>query len=163
MSKQCEKCKAVFPLKIVVDGKKRNLKNRKFCFTCSPFGKHNTRVNPLSNDSEREFVAKEKARLGTQDRRRKVKWRLVEYKGGKCIRCGYKKKVAAAFSFHHRNPAIKKFALSRAMFGKAWHELKDEVDKCDLLCVRCHAEVHEELDEVTYKKRKENLKKLDAG
>jgi hypothetical protein len=162
MGKQCKKCKVIFPFKLVVDGKRRNLKNRKFCLDCSPFGKHNTRCKPLP-DVEREFVVKEKARLKTQDRRCKIKWRLVGYKGGKCIRCGYKKKVAAAFSFHHRDPSTKQFALSRAFFGKAWNELKAEVDKCDLLCVRCHAEVHEEIDKIAYRERKEKIKRIEAG
>ena len=38
----CQKCQAKFPIWLKVDGKKRNLKNRKFCLNCSPFGLHNT-------------------------------------------------------------------------------------------------------------------------
>jgi hypothetical protein len=30
---------------VLVDGKTRNLQNRKFCLDCSPFGKHNTRAS----------------------------------------------------------------------------------------------------------------------
>ena len=40
--KNCAICKKEFPSWIKIDGKYRNLKNRKYCFECSPFGKHNT-------------------------------------------------------------------------------------------------------------------------
>ena len=41
--KNCAKCNInTIPNWIVIDGKNRNLKNRKYCFECSPFGKHNT-------------------------------------------------------------------------------------------------------------------------
>jgi len=40
--KNCAICSNKFPSWIKIDGKYRNLKNRKYCFECSPFGKHNT-------------------------------------------------------------------------------------------------------------------------
>jgi hypothetical protein len=43
MPKICKKCNNEFPFHVVVEGKKRNLKTRKFCLDCSPFGKRNTK------------------------------------------------------------------------------------------------------------------------
>lgn len=40
---QCEKCGGYFPFLVEINGKKRNLKNRKYCLVCSPFGLHNTK------------------------------------------------------------------------------------------------------------------------
>jgi hypothetical protein len=77
--------------------------------------------------------------------RKKLKRRLVAYKGGKCRRCGYNKDVPGAYAFHHLDPKTKKFGLSSANFGRGWNNLVKEADKCELYCVRCHAEVHHEL------------------
>ena len=73
--------------------------------------------------------------------RRRTKEALVEYKGGKCVRCGYSKCIDA-LEFHHRDPSKKDFSVS----GKTWslERLKKEVDKCDLVCSNCHREIHAE-------------------
>lgn len=39
----CLKCDKNFPFRLMIDGKFRYLKNRKYCIDCSPFGKHNTK------------------------------------------------------------------------------------------------------------------------
>ena len=74
--------------------------------------------------------------------RRRKKIELVEYKGGECERCGYKKCIDA-LEFHHKNPDEKDFTIS----GKSWsfERLKKEVDKCILVCSNCHKEIHFEL------------------
>lgn len=65
---------------------------------------------------------------------------LIDYKGGKCIACGYYKSINS-LSFHHLDPSKKDFEIS----GKhclSLDKLKREVDKCVLLCLNCHSEVH---------------------
>ena len=73
--------------------------------------------------------------------RRRAKIELVQYKGGKCERCGYDKCIDA-LEFHHLNPDDKDFTVS----GKSWsiEKLKNEVDKCILVCSNCHKEIHVE-------------------
>jgi galactitol-specific phosphotransferase system IIB component len=73
------------------------------------------------------------------DFRRRVKQELVDYKGGECEICGYSRCIKA-LEFHHRDPAKKDFSIS----GKSWgfEKLKDEVDKCVLVCSNCHRELH---------------------
>ena len=67
---------------------------------------------------------------------------LVEYKGGKCQKCGYCKNIAA-LTFHHSNPDIKEFGLDmRRMCNSSLEALKKEADKCELLCHNCHMEEH---------------------
>lgn len=76
--------------------------------------------------------------------RTRFKWRLVEYKGGKCEKCGYCKKIPAAYDFHHVGK--KDFGIGSRKWD--FERAKIEVDKCMLLCRNCHAEVHYgELDE----------------
>lgn len=69
----------------------------------------------------------------------KAKRLLVEYKGGECEKCGYKKCIDA-LEFHHKDPNEKDFTIS----GKSWsfERLKKEADKCILVCSNCHKEIH---------------------
>lgn len=73
---------------------------------------------------------------------RKTKLKAIEYKGGKCIVCGYNKSIRA-LQFHHLDPTQKDFGISGTT--KSFEKLKPELDKCVLLCANCHGEVHEGL------------------
>lgn len=75
--------------------------------------------------------------------KRNVKLQLIEYKGGKCEKCSYNKKCASAYDFHHKDPTQKDFSLGQR--SCCFETAKKEVDKCMLLCCRCHAEIHDEL------------------
>jgi len=73
-------------------------------------------------------------------RRKKVKEKAVECLGGKCVKCGYDKCIEA-LEFHHPDVTIKDFAISnKNVIG--WNKIKDELDKCVLLCANCHREEH---------------------
>lgn len=71
--------------------------------------------------------------------RTKTKLQAIKYKGGKCIICGYDE-CPQALDFHHVNPNEKDYVLSGGT--KSLEHLKPELDKCVLLCCRCHREVH---------------------
>lgn len=75
----------------------------------------------------------------------KTKLKAVEYKGGKCIVCGYNKSIRA-LQFHHLDPSQKDFGISGST--KSFEKLKPELDKCVLLCSNCHAEVHDNLIDI---------------
>ncbi len=72
-----------------------------------------------------------------------MKQRCVDYKGGVCQICGYDKYIEA-FDFHHRDRETKEFEISAKLRGTTFEKLKSELDKCDLLCCRCHREVEAE-------------------
>lgn len=73
-------------------------------------------------------------------RRKELKRLAVEYKGGKCQRCGYNKCISALV-FHHRDG--KDFGIGKDGHTRSWERIQKELDKCDLLCANCHAETHE--------------------
>lgn len=77
--------------------------------------------------------------IRTRERFQKAKEKAVEYKGGACKLCGYKRCIAS-LDFHHRDPSTKKFGISQSK-GRSWDKIKEELDKCDLLCANCHREV----------------------
>jgi len=88
--------------------------------------------------------------------RRRVKKELVAYKGGKCERCGFDKSLSVAFDFHHQDPSQKEFRVSGST--RSIKTLKEEIDKCQLLCKICHAAEHADDKSMG---RKEHLKSLD--
>jgi len=76
-----------------------------------------------------------------QRRRDKIKSMSVEYLGGKCCKCGYKKCVAA-LDFHHLIGSDKDFGISDRGYTRSWERVKAELDKCILVCANCHREIH---------------------
>ena len=76
-----------------------------------------------------------------QRRRRKIKEMAIEYKGGKCEICGYNK-CFDALEFHHINPSEKDFGIGEKGYTRSFEVIKKELDKCMLLCCRCHRELH---------------------
>lgn len=147
----CLKCRSKFPKSIVIDGRRRNLQNRKYCFVCSPFGRHNTRnlvaperraICPVCGKDYRlgaGRTAKNCPSCYVTRARQNRKKRAVEYLGGSCQICGYNRCVQALV-FHHVNGDSKEFNIS--FYSRAWEAIQRELDKCALLCANCHSEVH---------------------
>ena len=79
-----------------------------------------------------------------QKRRKKIRQAAVEYKGGRCERCGYNK-CLDALEFHHKDAKGKDFSISEKGYTRSWAKVKSELDKCELLCANCHREVHAEV------------------
>lgn len=102
-------------------------KQKKFC---SDKCKHN-----FSNNKHQNYQAQ-------QERGKYRKNILIEMKGGSCEKCGYKKS-SAALSFHHVEPEFKKFNLDiRSLSNRKWEPIVEEFNKCELLCMNCHMELH---------------------
>ncbi len=84
----------------------------------------------------REYLIK-----AVQRRREKVRLMTIEYKGGKCQICGYDR-CFEALEFHHIDPTKKDFGISYKGYTRSWEKVKEEADKCILLCANCHREFH---------------------
>jgi hypothetical protein len=72
--------------------------------------------------------------------RRRLKKKAVEHMGGQCVKCGYDK-FQGALIFHHRENN-KSFGVSGHGNTRAWDRVVEELKKCDMLCLNCHAEEH---------------------
>lgn len=75
----------------------------------------------------------------TRKYRKKIKQEVVDYKDGCCAICKYSK-CLNALEFHHRNSKEKDFGVGD--LRDKLEKIKNEVDKCDLLCGNCHRELH---------------------
>lgn len=78
--------------------------------------------------------------------RARLKSRAVYVLGGKCQICGYDK-CQQALEFHHINPLEKEFTIQENC-NRSWDTIKNEIQKCALLCANCHREVHANIIEV---------------
>lgn len=156
----CLNCKSVVPTKAVVNGQKVSLQRRLYCVECSPYGKHNTRKLHIATPenasqvvncqlcnrtyvwSRRSGHTKSKCNSCTANHKRQTrKLQAIAYLGGSCCKCGYNKSPRA-LSFHHKDPKTKSFGVS-GNHCRSWEQVKKELDKCELLCANCHAELHE--------------------
>jgi hypothetical protein len=97
--------------------------------------------------NKEEFIPKKrdlkKAVKSIVSWRQRTKIKAIEYKGGKCINCGYDRCVRA-LQFHHLDSTKKDFTISGV--SRSWDTIKIELDKCILICANCHAEEHDKLD-----------------
>ena len=80
------------------------------------------------------------------DWRVRTKQKLVEYKGGKCIKCGYKN-YFGNLTFHHKDPSqktdgIQSIITARSQISSKWSSLKEELKKCKVFCANCHRKFH---------------------
>lgn len=93
------------------------------------------------NDRIRVWRKTEKGKASRNQLRRnwtlKEKKKSIAYKGGKCLVCGYNK-CESALEFHHLDPDNKIDIKDHWSFIRSVPEL----DKCVLLCCRCHRELH---------------------
>ena len=149
--KICLNCKDKIPAYQEVDGQLKQLTSRSYCLACSPFGKRNTRrihikrVRPSTKhctDCGRTFNWTKNSVCSTCrtfKRREQQRAIAIDYCGGKCSNC--KNNDYDVLTFHHRDPKEKKFNLCNS-WQKKWEVLKEEIEKCDLMCANCHMKLH---------------------
>ena len=102
-------------------------RKRKFC--------SNQCKNQFTNRKHQNYISQQK-------RGRNRRSQLIEMKGGACQKYGYNKNLAA-LSFHHTDAKTKSFSIDlRSCSNNSWKTLLAEFQKCSLLCLNCHAEMH---------------------
>ena len=136
----CDKCVSIFN-----NRKGNKIITSKVCCICN-MSKDKTYFYKKGNYIFSYCKECELKRVKSQQR--DFKQKCVDYKGGKCIKCGYNK-CNAALDFHHLEPEHKDFSISH-FNRRSWDENKEliisELDKCILLCSNCHRELHDNLN-----------------
>ncbi len=127
-----------FSLKTIKKLSQRHFEN-KYCHRCKE-------TKPLSDfytrrkGTEPSVYCKSCSSLQTKERQWEVKRSAVEYKGGKCVVCDYDAYIGA-LEFHHIDPKEKDYTIAHKKLY-SFEKIKNELDKCILLCSNCHREVH---------------------
>lgn len=131
--------------------------DNKICSTCKsslPISEFNWRDKPngvlqyccknCQRAQQRKYYAKHpeyqvKVKADNKRRRRKNKVWFLEYlKQQKCADCGIQDYVV--LTHDHRDPALKSDCVSvYVQQGNSLRKIKDEIDKCDVVCFNCHA------------------------
>lgn len=85
---------------------------------------------------------REAKRVRRLTNRNKKKLQCLEYKGGKCMVCGFNK-FPTALDFHHLDSETKEKNIAE-LFARNWsfEKMKQELDKCIILCSNCHRALH---------------------
>lgn len=152
----CKKCGKSFLCKMWRDGKEIWLHRRSYCLECSPYkgGKGyelRKEINPKkdANGCKTCIICSRVYKRNKNDvcstcrnwyHRKEKKKRCVEYKGGECTQC--RETDIDILAFHHRNPEEKNFGIAYNLNEIKWEKLKEELDKCDILCMNCHTKLH---------------------
>ena len=76
---------------------------------------------------------KEKKREQNRKYRKAARIKCVEYLGGKCVKCG----TTHNLQFDHIDRIPKKYTIASRVTNN-FTILKEELDKCQLLCAPCH-------------------------
>ena len=100
--------------------------------------------NVLTGRQQRFCSPKCKNKFYVFRRRKALKQKAVDYKGGKCMLCGYDR-CLDALSFHHAGD--KEFGIGSKGYTRAWAKVQAELNECILVCSNCHAEIHAGLHE----------------
>lgn len=85
---------------------------------------------------KKEYYSKHKEKFFIHYKRKQLIMHNLKING--CAICGYDE-CDAALDFHHVNPKDKKYGLSAINLHKK--DFIDEINKCILLCCRCHKEI----------------------
>jgi hypothetical protein len=162
MTRVCCRCKIEKPLEEFT--KNRNMKYGydTICLICNRI-----RANKWDNENpgknakrHREWYKKnrEYVKEVTINHQKEIRNFIEKYKENKsCSICGYNK-WGKALHLHHKDRNTKKFGIANATnLGVSIETLKEEIDKCIILCSNCHTELHY----LENKKQKEISKKIE--
>jgi len=163
----CTVCGNKFKTYSKINGVLKNLGNRRRCLICQPWGA--PRYPPRTNDEKvqasrlksKRYYEKRKKELGVNpvtERNRRRKMSIVNFLGGSCIICGYKR-TPKNITFHHcydKDLHLDSRALSLSM-----ENIRKELSKCIMVCHNCHGEIHAGLIRSVEKLHKDFQRKVD--
>lgn len=142
--KTCSYCKKEKKISefylLMCRGKLRRVSRCKKCSIENVKTYYKKHKKEISEKSRKKWpIKKLRAQPRKKELAREKKAQYVAYKGGKCQLCGYSKCISA-LEFHHKDPKEKEFNIT--VKQTTWEKAKKELDKCIMICVNCHRELH---------------------
>ena len=110
------------------DKKYRELNKEKISEYCKLNKEKKAEYDKKYNELNKEKIGEYK-----REQRKERKAYCIEYLGGKCVKCGSTERL----EFDHIKREGKKYEISTRVTNNL-NNLKEELDKCQLLCVDCH-------------------------
>lgn len=108
------------------------------CFECKP-----KECYQIDKKGSWHSWCKQCHKTDAYNKKKNLKILAIAYKGGCCSKCGYNKNYSA-LDFHHVDPSQKDFAFggAKGTVVALTEKIKNELDKCILVCANCHRETH---------------------
>lgn len=130
--------------------KTKRAENKRFCVHC---GKQLTgkQFYYCSQNCKIKTFSSTRSKNGTPltERGKRKKLQILLEKGCKCAKCGYDKNMSA-LCFHHVNMEEKTMNLDiRNFTAQNIDKLREEANKCIVLCHNCHMELHHSDNEIS--------------
>ena len=94
---------------------------------------------------------------------------VIEYLGRFCQKCGFDGFEEPWFmDFHHKNKSTKKYMVKNKLYSGNFITHKEEIDKCELICGKCHRQEHSKITKYSEHKNQimvklEELKSISDG
>lgn len=88
--------------------------------------------------------------IKTKKYRRRFKQALVEALGNKCHCCKVQQNLED-YDFHHIKRNNKEHSVSDLIKNNSWNKAKAEIKKCILVCVFCHIEIENNIENFHFK------------
>lgn len=128
-TQKCSSCKQEFPATLEYFGKHKVRGLDTYCSNC----RHKkTREYYYNNATKMKSQSIEWKRV-QRDKINELKNLLL------CLKCGESRNHL--LDFHHIDPNQKDFQISQGE-GYGWKRVKQEIDKCIVLCSNCHRDFH---------------------
>lgn len=118
------------------------LKNKEYYAKASLKYYHNNKEKCAEKARKWRLANLDYIRVKQKEDKRKRKDEAIAYLGSVCNHC-QGKFHPAIYEFHHLDPSTKDRDPSK-MLQLRWERLKEELDKCILLCANCHRLTHHE-------------------
>ena len=162
--KKCKNCGDGIRNFVENEDKKRiDCRAREYCIKCNPIGERkfwrgkatnktlgigrNNKVKRQCPICKKEHFTTNRSPICYSCKNKKIrlerKIKAYEILGNKCKVCEYNK-CANALDIHHREEYGKTLTFADS-WGLSWKKLEKELEKCILLCCRCHREFHDGL------------------
>jgi hypothetical protein len=131
MEKQCNKCKCVLDSSHFSKNKAKKDGLNSYCRRCQKAYK-----DAHYNNNKKYYTDR------NAKHREVVKKFILDYKKNRtCERCP--ENFPQCLHFHHLDPSLKEFNISVGIHErKSLIKIKEEMDKCILLCANCHIKEH---------------------
>lgn len=122
---------------------RKDRKHSGFCRKCKIEGEKNPQFGKIPYNKGKGKYGKTGWTKGKRIERKK-EW--IKYKGNICEICGKYNLPISCLVFHHKDPEDKLFSIQSIFtdinYEKKRKEIKEEIDKCMLVCKNCHSIIH---------------------
>jgi hypothetical protein len=124
---ECSKCKQLKD--ITCFSRKTETKLHSYCKECHSKYRREHYIN-----NKRKYI--EKATKRTREERSRIAKIIAEIKNVPCVDCGEKFHPCAMDFDHIESNKIAN--VSMLAKGHSWEKIKQEIDKCEIVCANCH-------------------------